>query len=285
MSDRTQLPGDPSYPPGVTGTEPQITGDHDGERAAEKFNALAEEHVGPLSLDGIRAAGENVFEVYAEDQADHFIEMAADVQQAIEGEALGLHKAGAAIVNAFIAKHREATFSNGFALGAAFVAGAAATVRVGADDSENNDSYRGSGLALNCTIFGDDFGNVILMIAQEHGEPGERPGWPNRGALIRGGTDRVLNWMPKIGAKYDGIVLQFSANNGRSWRTVAENLQPGKPVTWAVPEVNSNICRLRIVGLLPPDRKIMLANSTSFAVHTASPKIFIGPKEILPEPD
>ncbi len=123
------------------------------------------------------------------------------------------------------------------------------------------------------------------LIAQEHGEPGERPGWPDRGALIRGGTDRVLNWMPKIGAKYDGIVLQFSANNGRSWRTVAENLQPGKPVTWAVPEVNSNICRLRIVGLLPPDRKIMLANSTSFAVHTAPPKIFIGPKEILPEPD
>ena len=110
-----------------------------------------------------------MFEVYAEDQADHFIEMAADVQQAIEGEALGLHKAGAAIVNAFIAKHREATFSNGFALGAAFVAGAAATVRVGADDSENNDSYRGIGLALNCTIFGDDFGNVILMIAKEHG--------------------------------------------------------------------------------------------------------------------
>lgn len=136
MSDRTQLPGDPSYPPGVTGTEPQIIGEHDGELAAEKFKALAEEHVGPLSLDGIRAAGEKVFEVYAEDQAGHFIEMAADVQRAIEGDNI---PAATAVVNAWIAKHREKTFSNGFALGAAFVAGAAATVRVGVDDSENSE--------------------------------------------------------------------------------------------------------------------------------------------------
>ncbi|MCH8852622.1 MAG: hypothetical protein IID41_08185 [Planctomycetes bacterium] len=64
------------------------------------------------------------------------IEMAADVQRAIEGDNI---PAATAVVNAWIAKHREKTFSNGFALGAAFVAGAAATVRVGVDDSENSE--------------------------------------------------------------------------------------------------------------------------------------------------
>jgi len=123
------------------------------------------------------------------------------------------------------------------------------------------------------------------LIAQEQGRLGPRPGWPERGVLVRGGTDRILNWMPTIDAKYDGLLLQFSANNGRSWRTVAENLQAAKPTAWAVPEVNSKICKLRIVGLLAGNRKVLLAESAPFTVHTAPPKIILGPKDVLPEPE
>ena len=122
------------------------------------------------------------------------------------------------------------------------------------------------------------------LTAQSHGAPGEMPGWPETGELIRGGTSRILDWMPAEAQKHEHVVLQFSANNGRSWRTVAENVQFGKRVKWTVPEVNSKICRLRLVAIADKDRKIMLACSLPFTVHTAPATIDIGPKELPPEP-
>jgi len=113
--------------------------------------------------------------------------------------------------------------------------------------------------------------------------PGERPGWPDRGALIRGGSSRVLSWFPPEVDKYKHVVLQFSANNGRSWRTVGEKLQVARPVKWTVPEVNSKLCQLRVMAVVGPEEKVMLAQTPPFTVHTAPPQVILGPEKLLPE--
>ena len=123
------------------------------------------------------------------------------------------------------------------------------------------------------------------LVAQAEGSAGPRPGWPERGTLLRGGTSRILDWLPPLAAKHPRVILQFSPNNGRSWRTVAENLKLGKRVKWMVPEVNTKICRLRLVALDPQKQKIMLASSVAFTVHTAPPALHLGPKVVPPEPD
>ncbi len=122
------------------------------------------------------------------------------------------------------------------------------------------------------------------MITQTEGPAGPRPGWPQPGTLIRGGTSRMLKWLPDGAEKHKNIVLQFSANNGRSWRTVAENLQAGKISKWTVPQVNSKLCRLRILAVKGPEHRLMLAKTQAFTVHTAPPDTILGPKEVPPEP-
>ncbi len=104
---------------------------------------------GPLSPEGVREAAEKLWEQYAQDRADHFIELATELQK---------------LPVIVYAKDRAQTFVDAFTLGAAFVAGA-----VGADDSGNNESYKGIGIVLNCSTFGEDFGKVIVMLAKEHG--------------------------------------------------------------------------------------------------------------------
>ncbi len=120
------------------------------------------------------------------------------------------------------------------------------------------------------------------LIAQEHGPGGARPGWPDPGTLLRGGASRVLDWLPRQAEKQQKLALQFSANNGRSWRTVAEDLHFGKRTRWTVPEVNSRICRLRVVAVRPDGREIMLAHSAPFTVHTAPGAIHRGPEPVAP---
>jgi len=98
--------------------------------------------------------------------------------------------------------------------------------------------------------------------------------WPAAGAMLRGGTRRVLSWMPPEAGGYETLELQFSANGGRSWRAVATQIVPSEPVKWTVPYVTSKNCRLRIVAIQPPSdpadepREIVLALSPRFTVDT-----------------
>ncbi len=121
------------------------------------------------------------------------------------------------------------------------------------------------------------------LVLQNEGVPAERDGWPDAGILMRGGASRILQWQPEGMAKYKNVELQFSANSGRSWRTVAENLQPGKVAKWSVPQVNSKICRLRILATQPDKTQIMLAMTRVFTVHTLPPSSISGPERITPE--
>lgn len=107
-------------------------------------------------------------------------------------------------------------------------------------------------------------------------------GWPQAGCLLRGGTPRILAWMPKLVEAYDSTELQFTHNDGRTWKTIATSLRPGKAVNWTVPLVNSRNCRLRIVSVKRTDTKelvTMLAMTRRFTVDTIVPGTFIGPKK------
>jgi hypothetical protein len=123
--------------------------------------------------------------------------------------------------------------------------------------------------------------------AQDHGTPAGRDGWPDAGALLRGGRTRKLRWLPETAAGRRNVRLEFSDNNGRSWMVVAGDLPigptgraAGKAVTWTVPRVNSRICRLRVVSRETPRLRLMHAESRPFTVHTPPPDTFLGPEPL-----
>ena len=120
------------------------------------------------------------------------------------------------------------------------------------------------------------------LLKQSEGTPSDRQGWPSRGILWRGGTGRILTWVPKTVTDYKAARLEFSANDGRSWRVVASGLQPNKPVRWRLPTVVSKLCRLRVVGLTEKGEEFMLATSPKFIVDTVMPETEFGPKPIGP---
>lgn len=125
--------------------------------------------------------------------------------------------------------------------------------------------------------------------ARTQGPPPEqaRPGWPEAGEMLRGGQQAVLGWLPEMLAEYDAAELQFSANEGRTWKTVASGLTVGQPVRWMVPPVVSRKCRLRVVGIEYAEgpgktvqRQDKLATSRRFVVDTVRPEVLMGPEEI-----
>jgi len=111
----------------------------------------------------------------------------------------------------------------------------------------------------------------------------EATGWPMAGMLMRGGTSRYLSWLPTSAADYTDLKLQFSANNGRSWRTVASDLKVGRTLKWTVPALTSKTCRIRIVGLAKNGQKTMLVMSREFTVDTRTPEKIIGPEPLGPD--
>ena len=123
--------------------------------------------------------------------------------------------------------------------------------------------------------------------ATAEGEPNLN-GWPRAGELLRGGASAFLTWMPPGAGEYELLELQFSADDGRNWRTLVSGIRPGSSVKWIVPAICSKTARLRIVGLQmeKPNGnlvRIMLATSGPFVVDTLIPDTVLGPEK-LPEP-
>ncbi len=117
------------------------------------------------------------------------------------------------------------------------------------------------------------------QVYQTAGTPDKkRPGWPLKGTFFRGGTTRILAWMPESASACKELELRFSSNNGRTWRTLATNLRPGKKIKWTVPKVTSKNCRLRFVGVLKSGKKVTLFMSERFYVGTVGADIIEGPK-------
>jgi hypothetical protein len=79
----------------------------------------------------------------------------------------------------------------------------------------------------------------------------DKPGWPQPGAFLWGGSSQVLGWIPKEAGEHENVELQLSCDDGQSWQTAASGLKPGKSVNWTVPSVSSRNCRLRIAAILP----------------------------------
>ena len=106
------------------------------------------------------------------------------------------------------------------------------------------------------------------LLRQSGGRASAKPGWPMAGELLRGGQSRVLGWLPAQAKDYPVVSLQFSSNDGRTWRTVADGIVPGKTARWTVPEVISERCRLRVAHIVDFQEAYVLAVSGLFAVDT-----------------
>ena len=92
-------------------------------------------------------------------------------------------------------------------------------------------------------------------------------GWPSRRMTLRSGVSRLLSWMPPTAGRYDTVELQFSSTDGKKWEVVASGVKPGRVITWTVPVVNSQACRVRLIGLDGGESSV-LATSEVFQVDT-----------------
>ncbi len=127
--------------------------------------------------------------------------------------------------------------------------------------------------------------DIFEQVSRRPKTPAEL-GWPTKGELVRGGTSRILGWLPKDVEKYQSVELQFSPDDGRSWQTLATDLKAGKPVKWSVPMASSKISRLRIVGVKTEAgqiRRFMLSMTSRFTVDTIMPGTIYGPRKIQSE--
>ena len=93
-------------------------------------------------------------------------------------------------------------------------------------------------------------------------------GWPGRHMTLRSGVSRLLSWMPPTAGRYDTVELQFSSTDGKKWEVVASGVKPGRVITWTVPVVNSQACRVRLIGLDGGGESSVLATSEVFQVDT-----------------
>ncbi|MGA2266382.1 MAG: hypothetical protein ABSH10_08140 [Phycisphaerae bacterium] len=103
----------------------------------------------------------------------------------------------------------------------------------------------------------------------------DRPGWPKFEQILSKSSRQELGWLPPAAANYRDMELQFSADDGQSWQTVAKGLKPGQPVAWTVPDVTGATCRLRVVALVPASggtagTEITLAMTQRFTVNDAT---------------
>ena len=113
----------------------------------------------------------------------------------------------------------------------------------------------------------------------------DRPGWPRKGALIRGGAQIALKWMPEDVESYEGLAVQFTSNNGLSWRTLIQDVVPGRPVRLTMPSVTSKACRLRLTGVRkddPTERRTAIVTSGRFTVDTVAPEFEDKPVPVDP---
>jgi hypothetical protein len=86
--------------------------------------------------------------------------------------------------------------------------------------------------------------------------------------------------------------MEFTSDEGRTWQTVADGIEAGRPVRWTVPRVNSRTCRLRIIGvrmreidrpdggLKEIEDYVMLARTRRFEVDTVLPDTEMGPENV-----
>ena len=107
-----------------------------------------------------------------------------------------------------------------------------------------------------------------------------RPGWPEAGAMVRGGDKIKLEWMPEVAKNYNKIVLQLTINDKLTWKTVAKNLKYGSPATWTLPTDDSRLCRVRIAAVDADGQMTLLAQSGMFRIVTIKEPTKFGPTKI-----
>ena len=74
-------------------------------------------------------------------------------------------------------------------------------------------------------------------------------GWNLSGQKLQGGTNRLfaVQSTPELDGKT--LQLQFSSDGGNKWTSLKDDMKPGRTIMWAVPSVDSDDCRLRILSM------------------------------------
>jgi len=67
---------------------------------------------------------------------------------------------------------------------------------------------------------------------------------PDGGEAFASGTQQTITW--SFLGPFDRVDLAFSANNGDDWLSISDNVENDGSFDWAVPEVNSDSCLIRI---------------------------------------
>ncbi len=94
--------------------------------------------------------------------------------------------------------------------------------------------------------------------------------YPNGGEAFLAGQDYYLQWN-SIGI--DNVKIEFSQNAGSTWTMVENSINNAGYYYWSVPQVNSNLCRIRVTkaGALTPSD----ASNADFSISVPAPQIIV----------
>lgn len=94
----------------------------------------------------------------------------------------------------------------------------------------------------------------------------DKSGWPAKAAAFTAGASRVMKFMPTEAKNYKTVKLQFTADNGKTWKTIIRKLSSSRPNIWRVPTANSKNCMLRMVAVDAQGGIVVLAKTPKFTV-------------------
>ncbi|NUN10668.1 MAG: hypothetical protein HUU54_15950, partial [Ignavibacteriaceae bacterium] len=90
---------------------------------------------------------------------------------------------------------------------------------------------------------------------------------PNGGESYTTGTQQNITWTSQSVAS---VKLEFTINNGASWTTIADSTESDGIYLWTIPNVNSNLCRIRVSNY--PGNTVSDISDNNFAISNAQPQ-------------
>ncbi|MBN1419100.1 MAG: hypothetical protein JXP34_10005 [Planctomycetes bacterium] len=100
------------------------------------------------------------------------------------------------------------------------------------------------------------------------------------GGRHAGGTRRYVFWECQDGDPIGTVAIELSSDAGRTWRTVASDLENCGRYLWTLPHETGDHFRLRITRTLPGNATVSDASRADFRIDAESPRVFFEGPEI-----